>query len=411
MIRAHIWMPAVAIWGVAAFVVDSWQPQGPTYHRHVAPVIARKCMPCHLPGEVGPFSLRTYSDVAKRAELLRQVLILRKMPLSDAQSDFGRLTLHEKLTDQELVDFQEWVRLGAPEGPTDGPQVSIPNPPKWRMGAPDLVVVAGEGDTVAADGFPYWRSYVVAAPALAGKRIAAFDVRPRAAQAVRQAMLALDREGAGKRRDAGDPFPGYRTVGDVGLPPSDWVGAWAPGYPAWRAPAGSGIAAGSGDLVVQGFYVPTGMREDAGLEVGIYFDRGASGPAPRWIALGGEPFEIGVDEQTTLYDDVTLERDADVLAVVPRARFVARQVRVTARMPNQQPKMLLMVYQWNAYGVGSYVFQKPVRLPKGTLLAAEIEYNNKKHRDAKEDGTTLPVRSGPGLRDEAFSVSIQVIEP
>ena len=42
----------------------------PTYSHDIAPILWKNCAGCHRPGEIGPFSLLTYKDAAKRADFL-----------------------------------------------------------------------------------------------------------------------------------------------------------------------------------------------------------------------------------------------------------------------------------------------------------------------------------------------------
>ena len=36
-----------------------------TYSKHIAPIFQQRCVECHRPGEIGPFSLLTCDDVRK----------------------------------------------------------------------------------------------------------------------------------------------------------------------------------------------------------------------------------------------------------------------------------------------------------------------------------------------------------
>src|SRR5262249_17470814 len=51
-----------------------------TYERHIAPLLYARCVHCHRPGEVAPFSLLSFSDAAKRADFLAEVTHQRIMP-------------------------------------------------------------------------------------------------------------------------------------------------------------------------------------------------------------------------------------------------------------------------------------------------------------------------------------------
>src|SRR5262249_58980948 len=112
--------------------------------RPVAPTLARNCVICHRPGEVGPFSLLTYRDAAKRADFLREITASRRMPPWKARPGFGVFLDNLRLSDRELAILARWVDAGAPEGdPAD-----LPAPPRftdgWQLGQPDYVFPVAE---------------------------------------------------------------------------------------------------------------------------------------------------------------------------------------------------------------------------------------------------------------------------
>jgi len=51
-----------------------------TFYEHIQPIIAKNCTGCHRPGGIGPFSLQTYPEVAKRSEFVAKVTQIRYMP-------------------------------------------------------------------------------------------------------------------------------------------------------------------------------------------------------------------------------------------------------------------------------------------------------------------------------------------
>ena len=61
----------------------------PTFTKDVAPILWKNCAGCHRPGEVGPFSLLTYHDAAKRADFLADITAERRMPPWKAEPNFG----------------------------------------------------------------------------------------------------------------------------------------------------------------------------------------------------------------------------------------------------------------------------------------------------------------------------------
>lgn len=51
-----------------------------TFSATIAPIIYANCVTCHRPGEVAPFPLISYEDVAKRGALIAKVTGSRYMP-------------------------------------------------------------------------------------------------------------------------------------------------------------------------------------------------------------------------------------------------------------------------------------------------------------------------------------------
>ncbi|HWY09953.1 MAG TPA: hypothetical protein VN026_01450, partial [Bacteroidia bacterium] len=44
-----------------------------TWSEHIAPIIFKNCSSCHRPGEAGPFTLLSYSDVVKNENKIKFV--------------------------------------------------------------------------------------------------------------------------------------------------------------------------------------------------------------------------------------------------------------------------------------------------------------------------------------------------
>src|SRR5437763_15544240 len=73
-----------------------------TYCKHVAPILLKNCAGCHRPGEVGPFSLLTYQDAAKRADFLQEITADRRMPPWKPEPGFGEFHDARRLTEAEI---------------------------------------------------------------------------------------------------------------------------------------------------------------------------------------------------------------------------------------------------------------------------------------------------------------------
>ncbi len=402
--KAAILGASLLLWAPAVLLRPATETT-PTYRHDVAPVFAAKCMPCHAPGGAGPFKLTTYADVRKRAALIQTVAMLHRMPPTDADSDFGKIAVHPRLSDADVVMIQNWFRACTPEG--SGPVSPEPKLEKWPLGEPDLIVRSGQ-ITVPAEGSLWTTTTSLPLPLENGAELTAFDIRPLTPSVARQALIATDTQ-------SGDP-----SFTPTGVKAKNLIGGWSVGYHPWRAPEGSAVKLSPRSrLSVRMHYHPSGKAEDGGFEVGLYFAHKPAEQRPVWKTLGTSTFQIpGDPTSTVLESEYTLEQDSTILAVQPEARYAAAQVWLLARTASGFERELLHIYRWDPRWVGAYNFPEPVNLPANTTLVAKIVYDNGNHGDSS--GLTFdeikrlpprpPIYFGPNPTDELFWMHVQMVQ-
>ncbi len=96
-------------------------PEGPTYARDIAPILASRCTSCHSEGNLAPFALDTYADASLLAEAVAGSVESGAMPPWFAiETDDCTPMLPFKddlrLSDEEIGLLRAWADAGAPEG-------------------------------------------------------------------------------------------------------------------------------------------------------------------------------------------------------------------------------------------------------------------------------------------------------
>lgn len=114
-----------------------------TYSRDVAPILQAKCVTCHSPGNIAPWSMTNHAIVKLYSAAIRDQVSTRKMPPWHADPEHGRFENSFALSADEERKLIQWVAAGAPRG--DGPdllETIPPPPPKWpaELGEPDLIL-------------------------------------------------------------------------------------------------------------------------------------------------------------------------------------------------------------------------------------------------------------------------------
>jgi mono/diheme cytochrome c family protein len=383
-----------------------------TYTRHIAPILWKHCAGCHRPDEIGPFPLLSYTDAAKRAEFLVQVTSQRRMPPWKPEADFGKFHDERRLSAEQITLIGQWARQGAPEGdPSD-----LPTPPSftpgWQLGKPDLVLKMAQPFTIPAGGRDVYRCFVIPIDASADLMISAVEFRPGNRKVVHHAIMFLDSNGQGRKRDGEDGQPGFSSFGGPGIIPTGGLGTWVPGAMTRHMPDGIGryIKKGS-DLVLQLHYHPSGKEETDQSTLGLYFaakpvKKIVSGIAivqPEMVVPAGAPrHEITAETQA-------LPADVSVLGVSPHMHNLGREFKVTAQRPGGgEETPLIWIKDWDFNWQGAYEFAKPVRLPKGSVIKVSAIYDNSSANSKNPNNPPQTVKWGEQTSDEMCLCGVQV---
>ena len=86
----------------------------PTYNKDIAPILWKNCAGCHRPGEIGPFSLLTYKDAARRSSFLAEITENRRMPPWKPEPGFGSFHDDRRLSDAEIERITAWAEGARP---------------------------------------------------------------------------------------------------------------------------------------------------------------------------------------------------------------------------------------------------------------------------------------------------------
>src|SRR5262249_33190937 len=122
-----------------------------TYAKHIAPILNKRCVECHQPGEIGPFSLTKYDEVVGWTDTIREVVRDRRMPPWFADSRYGQFSNDCHLPDEERRLILQWIDDGAPSGDLKEAPVAEQTH-GWRIPKPDLVLSIPRPFQVPAQG-------------------------------------------------------------------------------------------------------------------------------------------------------------------------------------------------------------------------------------------------------------------
>jgi thiol-disulfide isomerase/thioredoxin len=377
--------------------------QTPTFAREIAPILQKHCQECHRPGQVGPFSLITYTQAKKRADDIARVVDSRTMPPWKPTPDFGVELVHPRtLSAAEIDRVVAWAEGGAPEGdPADlPPPVSFPE--GWALGTPDLIVQPSDDFSIPASGGDIYRCFVVPTDLPADVAIEAVEYRPGNRRVVHHILAYVDATGKGRERDKADPGLGYSCFGGPGIEIHGDLGGWAPGNEPARLPEGVGRALPKkADVIIQVHYHPTGKDETDRSALGLYFSKKPVKKNLHWNAALNP--EIVIKPGDRNYEATAWWRapvDLEAYAVTPHMHLLGIDMTMSLVFADGREQDLVQVLDWDFNWQNTYNFAKPVPIPAGTYLKVVAHYDNSESNPRNPNHPPKEVRWGEATTDE-----------
>ena len=384
-----------------------------TFSKDIAPIFFRHCWACHHPGGPAPFSVHSYAEVGRRAEMILAMTQSRRMPPWLPDPGYVTFANERRLTGDDILKIRRWAEQGAVEGDVS----DLPPLPRfaegWQLGEPDLVVTLPEPYLLPAEGSDEFRNFVVPIPVPATRFVRAIELRPGSPRFIHHAVVAIDHTRSSRRRDEQDGQPGFdgMDLGQAHIPGGELV-VWTPGMvpfvgspgTAWRLQRGT-------DLVLQLHMVPSGKSEVIRPSVGFYFaQEPPTGPQPYLLRLyADEAIDIPAGEKRfVVTDTIELPVDVEAIAVYPHAHFLAKTIEGWAELPDGAERWLIHISDWDFDWQDAYRYDTPISLPRGTKVSMRFSYDNSSDNVRNPHQPPRRVTAGNRSSDEMAHLWLQV---
>jgi hypothetical protein len=409
----------------------------PNWFADVAPIVQGRCVTCHRPGGIAPFSLRTYEQARANRQLIAQMVRTRRMPPWSAARGHRAYRFDPSLSNAQIATITRWVAQGAKRGTPKQKGKPVPPVGEGRMRV-DLQLRMKDSYTprfTAAKRDDY-RCFVLDWPATSWKFITGFQVVPgQPTQVHHMTVYGVPgsygdtlREFEGRDPQQGyDCFGGPSGVEGPFLAAYMQLAAWAPGSLGGQTtPTGTGMPIEPGTkLVLEIHYnshhaIAKADRttvhfrladsvERPGLMVGVF--------NPDWI-LGSQYFSIPRGQR-----DVTYTHTADASSVFqffepgtvsvdmaqPHMHLLGSKAVARIERANSSREVLVSVPKWDFRWQRFYWFKRPVPLRQGDGFSIECHYDNTAAHQPLVNGTQQTPRDvtwGVGSSDEMCMVGL-----
>lgn len=392
-------------------VAPSYQSaQTPTFNSDVAPILYRRCVSCHRPGEAGPMSLLTFAEARPWARAIKTKVLARDMPPWNADPGAVQFRNARVLSPMEVETLVEWVDAGAPEGPGVPPEV--PSFPEGWNGSmnrpPDRVLELPIEFTLPASGeiptFTVWSQL----PFDEDRFVEAIEVRPSNRRVVHHAGIGVGdlpphtQIGLGPLWEGGPLSQGVAILND-GEPFRAMMGEEF-GYPLifyvpdggfLRFPKGVAKRLPARKYLAWGMhFATTGRPEQTHLAMGLWF---ASPPVAHEaetmtvnekVFVGGQRVPSNAHGQLLIPEipagtpnweivgTLAFQSDATLYSLWPHMHFRGKDMTFTLVGPDGHETTVLRVSKYSPLWQTTYELATPMTIRAGSTIRAVAHYDN-----------------------------------
>lgn len=370
-----------------------------TYYGRIAKIVQDRCIECHRPGGVAPFSLETYNDVKSRAPMIKYAVEKGIMPPWFAAKGTGPWKNDKSLSEAEKADLFAWIDGGTPEGDPN----EAPAPKKfssaWSIGEPDKIVRIAKPIPVKATGVMAYQNVTVPMGLDEDTWVQKLEVRPSARQVVHHVLIFLREKGAEGRNDPGEEISGF-------------FAAYVPGTSTLIYPDGYGkkIPAGA-SLRFQIHYTPNGTATQDQTELGLVFSKVPVTQEVHTIGIANLLLNIPPGaSRHPVSAQIPVPYDVKVLSLIPHMHVRGAGARYDVIKPDGSRSTLLDVPNYDFNWQLAYDFREPRAIAKGSRVEFTAWYDNSDKNPANPDPTKT-VRWGLQTYDEMHLGYVEYIVP
>jgi peroxiredoxin len=373
------------------------QQSVPSYENEIAPIIETNCAACHRQDGIAPFALDSHTMVQGWSQMIREVVMTKRMPPGQIDSHIGEFINDMVLVDSDAQKLIHWIDAGAPKDGEQDPLTQIVWPEtEWAFGEPDYIIDIPEQQIPATGVLDYY-NVVVNVDTETDRWVRASQYIPGDHTVLHHTLHSIIPPGS----DRGGSLLG-------GDPDRPNIAPYIPGQsPRLEPPNTGGLLKAGSRIAMQMHYTTTGKETVDASRIGIWFYPEGFVPEERMVgecACHFTPTWVNIppyDPDYEMTQSFTIEKEAKLFAFTPHMHFRGKRMRFYAEYPDGTSEELINIANYNYNWQLAYTYKEPKLVPAGTVIKAVGAFDNSTQNANNPD----PARSVPwGLQswDEMF---------
>lgn len=382
---------------VAYPIKTAHQQQVPSYEREIGPIIAQNCAACHREGGIAPFALDSHTMVMGWSQMIREVLMTKRMPPGQIDSHIGDFINDMVLADESEQKIVHWIEAGSPKDGNSDPLTELVWPEtEWAFGEPDYIVEIPE-QSIPATGVLDYYNVMVELDLEEDRWVRASQYIPGDHTVLHHTLHSLI-------------APGETRGGSLlgGEPDRPDIAPYIPGQaPRMEPPNTGGLLKAGTRIAMQMHYTTTGKESVDASRIGLWFYPKGFVPEERMsgqCACHFTPTWVNIpplDPDYEMTQSFTIEKDAKLFAFTPHMHFRGKRMRFYAEYPDGTSEELINIANYNYNWQLAYTYKEPKSVPAGTIITATGAFDNSEQNKMNPDANRS-VPWGLQSRDEMF---------
>jgi Copper type II ascorbate-dependent monooxygenase, C-terminal domain len=360
------------------------QAQQVLFYNHIAPVIYKCCMPCHLQGAAAPFALETYDDVKHHAKMIAYVVGEHIMPPWKADMTYTHFHNERKIDSGFITLFQKWMAQDFPQG--NHAADTLIRLAYEKAEKPDFIVKMAQPYKLEALNTDVFISFMDSIFLGEDRYIRQIIVIPGNRKLVHHCRVDFDTTDRCVKFINADGFIHTAELTPLGPPPFAFVADYVPGETPFKYPPIIGYKVPKKLYVsVNVHYAPCARVEYDSTKVFIYlYPKGSKLRELKHWAVMINPTNRGVEISKIPHDSITtvaissLPTDTalSIIGIEPHMHLLGQTYKAFAVTPANDTVPLIRINDWNFNWQETYHYNKPVVLPKGSVIFGIATFDN-----------------------------------
>jgi peroxiredoxin len=367
-----------------------------SYAKDIAPLLEKKCVSCHSPGNIGQWSMSNYGKVKSKSAMMQEVVLARRMPPWDADPHYGKFGNDRSLNAAEKRLLLRWIEEGATRSEGEDPLASVKvSNTEWPLGKPDLIVSLPVPQEVPATGVFDYRHVDVPLELTNTVWVGAAAIKPGNFECTHHVIVRVK----------------YPKEGRTSTEDAESLEGWSPGKTFERFPASTGKRLKPGAVInFELHYTATGKAETDRTEIGLYFLK--EKPALRYETRMAINMDLNIppgESDVRTHATAGFKRDTMLYSFVPHMHTRGAWMKYEALYPDGRRETLLHVPRYDFNWQIEYVLAEPKRMPAGSWILCTGGFDNSA-RNPNNGDPKKRVTWGEQSFDEMFIGFLNVAE-